>query len=175
MPKSKQQKQEIINDLQKKLAKNKSVVLLGFDKVGSLALFDLRDKIKEAGAELKVVKKTLLEKALAKKQEGIGQKIQEIKSQLALVFGFEDELTPAKICYDFSKTQESLKILGSILEGGFAESAKMIELAQLPSRDELLAWLAGCLKAPINNFTYALKGNLNNLVYTLEQISKVKQ
>lgn len=174
MPKTKAQKKQIIENLKEKLLKNKSAVLLGFAGADSAALFGLRSKLEEAGCELKVVKKTLLEKALGEKQAGITAKIKAIKAQLALAFGFEDELAPAKICYNFSKNREGLKILGGILDNNFLESTRMIELAQLPSRSELLARFVYSLKAPINNFAYVLKGNLNNLVYTLNQISKVK-
>ncbi len=175
MPKTKEQKVEIIQGLKQGLEKQKSVVLVDFQGLDAKALFSLRDELKKEDCQLQVVKKTLFIKVLENlKQEKIIEKIEQIKGQIALVFGFSDEVAPAKICYEFGKKNETLKILGGFLTDEFIEQAKMIELAQLPSREELLARLVGSLNAPVSNFVYTLKANIKGLVVALNAIKETK-
>ncbi len=176
MPKTKEQKQEIIKELTKKVTDQKSAVLVDFKGIDSVKLFDLRDKLKQEECQLQVVKKTLLSKVLEKAgQEAIAQKINEIKGQVAIAFGFKDEVAPARICYEFGKENEEIKILGGILNQAFADSASVLALAQLPSKQELLSRLVGSLQSPISNLVYVMKGNMSNLVSVLNEIKKVKK
>ncbi len=175
MPKTKSQKQKIIEDLTENFQKQKSTVLVDFSGCDSKFLFKLRDELEKSNCLLKVVKKTLLKKTLETlTMKDISEKIDEIKLQLALVFGFGDEVIPAKICYQFSKENENLIILGGILGKDFLEKEKIIDLAQLPSRGELLARFMGSLASPISGFVNTLKGNLKGLIYTLSAIKEAK-
>ncbi|MDI6882858.1 MAG: 50S ribosomal protein L10 [Patescibacteria group bacterium] len=168
MAKNKDEKQKIIEDLEEKIKIQKAMVFVDFSGIDSKFLFALREKLKKANCLLKVVKKTLLEKTLGKlEKKEISEKIKTFKGQLALVFGFEDEVMPAKICYQVAKENENLKILAGVFGGEFKKKEKVIELAQLPSRGELLARLVGGLENPISNFVNVLKGNIKGLIYIL--------
>jgi len=61
----------------------------------------------------------------------------------------------------------NLKILGGFLENKFVEAEKIIELAKLPTREELLARLVGSISAPISNFINVLEANIKGLIYVL--------
>lgn len=173
MPKTREQKKEIITDLKEKLGQQKSMVLVNFGGIDSKNLFQLRDDLKKENCLLKIVKKTLLKMVLKDLKETVlAEKLEAIQGQLALIFGFGDEVSPAKICYGFSAKNENLKILGGILEKDFLEKEKVIALAKLPSKTELLARLVGSLNAPISNFVYVLNGNIKGLLTVL---SKIKQ
>jgi len=173
MPKTKEQKQAVINGLEENLSKQICVVLLNFTSVDSKALFALRDKLKANKSKLEVIKKTLLEKALKEKPD-LQEKIAQIKGQLAVAFGFNDEVETAKICYQATKENENLQILGGILEDQFNDITVINSLAQLPSRQELLSKVVSCLNAPMSGMANALGGNLRNFVFTLNEIQKVK-
>lgn len=173
MPKTKEQKKEIIKSLEEKLKKQKSVVLIDFKGLPAKKFFELRDKLKLAGYQTEVTKKTLLNKVLlGLKKENLAQKIEEIKGQLALVFGMDDEVAGAKICRDFSKDNEQLQILGGILENSFLAKAETLELANTPSRAELLGRLVGSLQSPCSGLVSVLQGNIKGLITVL---SKIKQ
>jgi len=173
MAKTRQEKQKILEELIQKLKEQKSLVIADFSGVKSDSLFNFRNNIKEKGCFLKVIKKTLFQKALEKieKQE-IAKKIEEIKGQMAVVFGLEDEVLPAKLSYNFSKGDENFKILAGVFNGEFLEKERVIEIAKLPSREELLSSLIGTLKGPIYGFNNVLKANLRNFVYILSEKSK---
>ena len=174
MPKTKEQKQKIIEELKEKIAKQKSIVFIGIAGLKANDLFDLRKRLEDANAKLVVVKKTLT--GLAFKEQKIEidphSKIfgADTEGQPAIIFGFEDEISPAKIAYEFSKKNKYLKILNGYFENEFKKKEKIIALAQLPSKQELLAQMVGSISAPISKFTNVLQGNIKSLVYVLNAI-----
>jgi large subunit ribosomal protein L10 len=165
---TKEQKQKILEDLKDKIAKQKAMVLVSIAGLKVKDVADLRRKLKAADGSLKVAKKTLIEKAFKENKLDFDKK--DYKEELALVFGFKDEILPAKAVYEFSEMSPELKILGGFFENKFLESEKVIELAQLPTKEQLLARLVGSISAPISGFVSVLNGNLRNLVYILSQI-----
>ena len=171
MAKSREEKQKIIEDLEKEIKKRKTMIFIDFSNLNSESLFDLRDKLEKSDCLLKVAKKTLLEKTLENiGEKNLADKIKEIKTQLALVFGPSDGITPAKICYQFSKKNEQPKILAGVIDNQFLEKEKIIELAQLPSKEELMGKLAGSLNSPILQFVNVLKNNIKGLLYVLAKV-----
>src|SRR3989344_3761643 len=101
---TKEKKQQSLADIKANIAKQKSVIFADFSKVNSADLFRLRKTLKEAGCNLKVGKKTLIRIAFG--QSGISfwnVMKKSIPGQLALVFGIEDEIAPARIANQFAK------------------------------------------------------------------------
>jgi large subunit ribosomal protein L10 len=72
------------------------------------------------------------------------------------VLGIEDEIAPARIANKFAKDHESFKILGGIFENKFADREKVLALANLPSRPELLGRLVGSIASPMASFVRVL-------------------
>ena len=168
---TKDQKKQVIASLEEKIAKQKSIVFIDFAKVNSPDIFAFRKKLKEAGCDLKVSKKTLLGIAFGKENAALWEEAKKnIPGQLAVVFGMEDEVAPAKVSFQFIKQSENVKILGGVFENKFADREMIFALSSIPSRDELLAKLAGSIKAPVSNFVYALNYNLKGLIYLLTKI-----
>ena len=171
MPKIREEKQKIIEDLKEKLQTKKSIVLVNYKGLDSKTLSALREDFKKSNGCFQVVKKTLLGKALEKlNKKDILEKVSQISGELALGIGFEDEIPPFKICYKYSQENENLKILGGVLGDEFVEKEKVLELAKLPSKEELLAKLVGSLKNPISKFTSVLGNNIKGLVYVLANV-----
>lgn len=153
------------------MAQMKAAVFTDYTGLSVAKMSDLRRALKEQNAELKVVKKTLLDIIFRKR--GL-EKIEPKKmpGQLAIVWGYGDEVSPSRIVYDFSKKNEHLKILGGILNNNFVNGEKIISLAKLPSRQELLAKAVGSLAAPLSGIVSVLQGNLRGFVYLLSQIKQ---
>ncbi len=170
---SKQQKQSSIKNLKEKILKKKSVVFADFSKVNSKDLFSLRKTLKEAGCFLKIGKKTLIRIAFGQSNISFWNKIKNVApGQLALVFGIEDEIAPARISNQFSKTNENFRILGGIFENKFIEKDKVLELANLTSRNELLAKLIGSLQSPISGFANVIQGPIRGLVLVVKGLAE---
>ncbi len=166
---TRKQKQELLEKLGEKLTKMKAAVFADYTGLTVAKMTELRRKLKEQNAEIKVVKKTLLDLVL-KKQGWEKIEPKKMLGQLALIIGYEDEVAPSKIVYNFSKTSEHLKILGGILNNNFVDSEGIVGLAKLSSRRELLAKAVGSLAAPLSGMVNVLQGNLRGLVQVLSQI-----
>jgi len=173
MPLTKEQKQNIVSDLEQKIEKQKSMVFMDFKGIKVKTLAKLRETLKEQGSELKVAKKSLMEIAL--KNKNIELDTKKLDGEVATVFGYDDEITPSKLVYQFSKENTGAKILGGFLENKFYQMADVIRLAELPSKEQLLGMLVGTLNAPATNFVGVLSGNMRKLVCALSQIKDKKQ
>lgn len=165
MAKTREQKKQILKDLEEKIGQQKSVVFIGFRGVNFHDLSELRNKIKEAGGELKVVKKTLVDRAFRKK--GVNVNTRALEGEVALVFGLREDILPIKLVHQKSLTLENLKILAGIFEGEIIGAEKVIEIAKLPTKEELLAGLVRILSAPISGFVNVLEGNIKGLISVL--------
>ncbi len=173
MPLTKKQKQNIIEDLKSKFEKQKSVAFLDYCGLNVKDTTNLRKKMKEQGCELKIAKKTLLRLMLDSSDLGMKERIKKLPGQIAVGFGYEDEVMPFKVLGDFSKTNSKVKLVGGVLNtkrDEFLSSEQAIALSQLPSKKELLAKLVGSMKSPISGFVNVLGGNLKGLLRVLSQI-----
>ncbi|MFH1780735.1 MAG: 50S ribosomal protein L10 [Candidatus Nealsonbacteria bacterium] len=155
---TKPQKQKILSDLKEKVEKQKAIVFTAITGLKVKDLSSLRKLMRAQDCELKVAKKTLISKAFQGTK--IDFNVKNLDGEIALGFGYKDEILPFKTLYDFAKNHENLKILGGLLGTEILEKNKAIELGQLPTRDELLVRL----------MVNVLRGNLRNLAYALSQI-----
>jgi len=165
---TREQKKKIIEDLKEKIARQKAIIFVGITGLKVKDLSELRRKLKAVEGNLQVVKKTLIEKAF--KENDLEFDRNKYREEVALAFGFENEIKLAKRVHQFSLVNERLKILGGFFENRFREAQELITLAQLPTREELLARLVGTLSAPLTNFASALQYNLKGLIYLLTKI-----
>ena len=87
----------------------------------------------------------------------------------------EDAVAPAKVCYDADKKYKKFEVKGGILEGKVATLEQLKALAELPSKEELIAKVVGGLNAPIYGFASVLNANLRGLVVALNAVAEQKQ
>ncbi|MEK7627679.1 MAG: 50S ribosomal protein L10 [Patescibacteria group bacterium] len=168
---TKQQKKEIVVNLKDKLQRQKSVAFVNYKGINVKDLFALRRDLKKEGVEFKVLKKTLIDLAL--RESGLENiSVKDFDGQIAVAFGYNDEIMPAKLLYKFSKTNKSLSLLGGILMNNFISKEAIINLANLPSRKELLGILAGTMNAVMSGFVRVLNGNTMGLLTVLSKIKK---
>ncbi len=174
MPKTKQQKQVILRDLAKKFDEAKSVVFAHFTGLKVVDNEMLRNDLRQGDGEYCVAKKTLLKLALKEKNLGDFDP-KSSDGQLAVIFGYQDEVAPAKILNKFIKDHAGqVKFLGGILEGQVIDANGVSALANVPSKQELYAKLVGSINAPVSGFVNALAGNLRNLVNVLHAVQEKK-
>lgn len=155
-----EQKKQVVNDITEKLRNAKSVVLVEYKGLTVEKVTELRNKCREAGVEYKVYKNTLMR--IAFEELGYKDITASLEGPNAIAMSFEDEVSAAKITNDFAKTSnDTLVIKAGIAEGKIMNADEIKALASVPSRDILLAQLAG-----------VLQGNIRNLAYLLDQVSK---
>ncbi len=164
MPKTKEQKKEIVQDLKEKIKKQKSIVFVDFSGLKAKTINEIRKKMRENDSEFKVAKKTLMEIALGNKE------IKDLQGEIGIGFGFKDEVMPFKILGDFSQKEENLELLAGLIGEEFVDKEKAVAISKLPGREELLARMVGSVSAPISGLVNAMQGNIQNLVYVLTAI-----
>ena len=176
MPKSKQQKIEILESLKDKVSRAKSMVFVGYNALGVKDNEALRAKLKAENGEYYVPKKTLMTRAL--KEGAIDLNLKEMPGKVAAVLAYGDEVAPAKVLGDFRKDKEKegkITFLGGILGGRLLSQQEVEAMSQLPSKIELYAKLVGSLNSPVSGFVNALAGTLRNLVGVLKNIEAAKK
>lgn len=174
MAKSKQQKKEIVAELTDKLNKAKSVVLTNYQGITVSEIQELRKQMSEQAVDYHVVKNTLL-KVSWDQSELKDVKLEKQDGPVAVALGYEDEVAPAKLVYEFAKTHKQLEMISGVLENKLLTKEEIEALAKLPSRDELIAKTVGSIKAPLTGFVNVLAGNLRGLVGALNAIKEQKE
>ena len=179
MPKTKQQKKEIVDEVAEKIKKAKVLVFTSFNQRGKKGLNfssmeKLKKNLKEVNAEYIVLKKTLLNLALQKLSFADEVKVKEMDGSVAVLFGYQDMVEPLKILHKLSKENEALVLyLGLNPEDKKIISKNLlVEMANLPSREILLYQLAGAIRYPLSGLANVLQGNIRGLAIALSQIKK---
>lgn len=168
MAKTKKEKKETVEKIRKNLEEQVATFFVNFEGLSADDLFELREKLKQKGNRFYVAKKNLMEIAFEK--ENLPFKKELLSGPVGLVFGFQDEITPAKTVYEFEKRLERPRILGGVVEGKSVLREEALELAKLPSLEELRAELTAVLQAPISGLDNCLSGNLKGLLNSLDKI-----
>lgn len=167
---TKDRKKEIVQSTEELLEKQKVLFFSKFGGIGVNKLAEFRRELRKVGGEFKVIRKTLLQRALQSKS--INANVLDLPGEVGVIFGYESEVDPAKAAVKFKKENQTFEILAGVLNGNTMKGADVIALAKLPTREQLLGQLVGVLQAPIANFQGVLSGNVRGLVTVLSELSK---
>jgi len=170
MAKTREQKEQAVSQLTDAFSASKLAVLADYRGLDVAAISELRAKLRESGVSFTVAKNTLVKIALNNTNKASDETTELLTGPVGIAFG-ADEVEAARILYEFAKTNTALDILGAINEEGKVMSAEEVTaLAQLPSREQLLAQTVGTIAAPLSGFVRVLNGNLSGLVYALQAV-----
>lgn len=167
---TKDQKKERLSELNDKLSKQKSAVFVSIDGIKNKDLVNLRKRLRENYSDLTISKKTLT--GIALNNHNIEINKNNFQGQLGLIFGYENEIGPAKVAYEFSKENEKLNILGGLLENNYIDKEKVMSLALLPSKEVLYTKVLYMFNSPITGFLNVCNGNIKSLITVLSKIKK---
>lgn len=173
MPKTKEQKKEILESIKEKISKSKSVVFSSDTGMNVKTVEELRTQLRDNGGEYLVAKKTLLK--IATKDLGESEVVDELNGSVGVILSYDDEIAGAQLANKFAKANKTMELGGGILEDKFILSEMVKRLATLPSKEELLAKLVGSLNSPMAGMVGVLSGNTRNLVGVLNAIKEKKQ
>ncbi len=133
-------------------------------------LKELRDKLRECGASLKVVKNTL--GGIAADRAGRAMVKDLFSGPTAVTFCGEDLVGAAKALADFARTHPHLVTRGGLLESNLIDTTAVEALALLPPRDVLIAQLVGMMAAPLSGLVTVLSGTISGFVRALNQVAE---
>lgn len=168
MPLTRTQKEQVVDDLKDKLSRKKVAVFVSFNGVDVKTSSDFRKQVKENKGEYKVVKKTLLEKALSDRGGSVPQ--ESLKGELGIAFDYMAETVVAKTLFDFTK-KGKFAILGGLMGEKFIGPDQVKELALLPSLNVMRARLAGMIQSPLSGLVRTLAGIQLHLINVLNAIA----
>lgn len=153
MRKALEVKSLVVSEIVEKLNNSSSAVVVDYKGLTVAEVTELRKVMREAGVDYKVYKNTLVRRAA--QEVGIEQFNDELLvGTNAIAFGYDDPVAAARILKKFIETHPKMQLKMGVIEGEFYDEAKIMELANIPSREELIAKLLGSLKAPVSNFVY---------------------
>lgn len=171
---TKEKKSQILKDLEEKFSRAKAVYFAENKGLSVKNVTDLRRSLHEQGVDFVVAKKTLMK--LAAKNTNLPELSDDVlPGPIAAVIGYDDVVIPSKLVKDFAaKAEEKVALTGGVLDGKVLSRAEAVQIASLPSKEQLLAQLVGSMKAPISGFHGALHGLLGKFVRTLEAVRAQK-
>jgi large subunit ribosomal protein L10 len=169
----KAEKVTFVENLQKELKSAKSVVLVNYAGLGVKAQQELKLRLSEVGGRMIVVKNTLLK--IAGESAGIDKDILTdsiLVDQTALIIANEDPIAPLQVLGKFAKEFSVPKFKVGVIDGSFQDEASLAKLSTLPGRDALLGQVLGTLLGLNYTLVGTLNGNLQKLVYILQNANK---
>ncbi len=157
------QKEEQVKKLAEKMQKSSLILFTEYRGINVTDDTTLRKNIRNANGNYSVIKNNITRRALAEaKIEGIDDSI--LTGPTAVITTEESYLDALKAIYNYSKDNEFYQIKAGVLDGKVVSKEELITLAKLPSREVLIAKLAGCLL-----------GNISKLAVALDQVAKQKE
>jgi|SRR3989344_6750749 len=168
----KAQKKTIVTDLAEQFKAAKAGVFSDFSGLGARDVQTLRQALKKENVSYKVVKLTLIKRAL--RLAGFDVSSFNFAVPVSVSLSGDDETATARILQDFAKKHEQLKMVSGILDHKLIDSAQVKALATLPDKQTLRGQLVGVIAGPLRGFVTVLSGNLRGLVNVLNAIKDSK-
>lgn len=162
-----QKKITIVSSLVEKIKNNPNFVVIDFDHATHLTLESLRHALREQQATMEVVKNSLFKVALSKAKKSELDKGEMIQGKSAIVALPEDWGNALAAFFKFAKTTEGLVFKIGIVDGTVYEKAGLEQLAQLPSREELIVKILSSLRSSQTRTVYAMNFGMMKFVNVL--------
>ena len=151
-----EQKKQVVADLAEQIKASAAGVVVNYQGITVENDTALRKALREAGVKYVVMKNTLTGRACD--MCGYGDIKQHLNGMTAIAISSpEDPIAPAKILKEYADKIESFQILAGYVDGEVIDAAGVQNLADIPSKEVLIAKFLGSIKSPIYNFAYALQ------------------
>ena len=150
-----EQKQKIVAELAEEIRNSVSGVLVNYQGITVDDDTKMRKALREAGVKYKVVKNSLTGRACD--EVGLGDMKQYLTGMTAIAISESDPIAPAKVMKEYADKIESFEILAGYLDGAVVTKDTVMSLADIPSKEVLLAKFMGSIKSPLYGFAYALQ------------------
>ena len=172
MSKSRTQKEELLKMYKEIIENRAGYLLVNSDKIDTSTVTKLKIELKDVGANFTVVKNSIFKVALQDSKQPL--QVQEFDGPTALITFEQDPTAPAKLVKKVQKEMELLSPRSGVYEGEFLTAERVMQLADIPSREVLLSRLVGTMNAPLTGFMNAITGNVRGLTMILKGISEKK-
>ncbi len=166
------QKKEVVKEISEKIKSAKALVFADYRGLTVEQDTELRNALRKAGVDYKVVKNTLTR--FAAKENNLGGLDEFLNGPTAMALSDSDPVAPAKVLSEYAKKFEKLELKAGVVEGKIIDAEGIKALAELPPREVLIAKVLGGFNAPISGLVNVLNGNIRGLVVALNAIAEQK-
>ncbi len=150
-----EQKKAVVADLVEKIKKAKSGVLVQYQGITVENDTKMRAAFRKAGVDYMVIKNTLIGRACD--EVGYEAMKENLNGMSAIAIGYDDPVAPAKIAKEYADKVETFEIKGGFLENAVVDANTVKALADIPSKEVLLARFLGSIQGPISGFARAIQ------------------
>jgi large subunit ribosomal protein L10 len=171
--KSKAIKSGLINDYQQTIASSIGIIFADYQGMTVSEITELRSQLRENSLKFTVVKNTLAK--IAAKNTPLEGADDIFKGPLAIAVSDQDPVILAKTILEYSKQNEKLEVKGGVIEGKVCNTGDLKKLSELPSREVLLATMAGTFQSPLSQLARLLNATIVRFVYALEGLKEKKE
>lgn len=172
MPLNLEQKKAIVAEVSEIAAGSISAVTADYRGLSVAQMNDLRNRARNAGVYLKVVRNTLARRAVADTEFSCMQDI--FVGPMILAFAKDEPSAAARVFRDFAKDNDKFSVTALSIGGELLQASELGKIAQLPTKDEAIAQLMSVMKAPISKFVRTVKEPHAKMVRTVAAIADKK-
>ena len=165
-------KQEKIDAMKAKFEKAQVAIITEYKGYSVEEITNLRRALQKEGGDYMVTKNTLAK--IAAKDNDFEAIADACKGPIAIAFGFEDQVSPAKVVSKFIKESKKGEILGAVLEGNLLSADEAKALANLPSKEELYAKMLGSINSPASGIVGAVNAVMASLTRAVAAVRDQK-
>ena len=166
-------KSEKIDAIKSKVEKAQVAVITEYKGYTVEEITKLRRALQKEGGDYMVTKNTLTKVAI--KGTEYEAMADLMKGSIAIAFGYEDQVSPAKIVSNFIKTSKKGEILGAVLDGNLLSADEAKALANLPSKEELYAKMLGSINSPATGITLGINAVMASLTRAMAAVRDQKE
>ena len=167
------EKEEIVAEVSGLVNRARGMFFTDFSGLTVEQATELRREFRKSGVDYRVVKNTLIRKAL-ESATGYDKVYDKLAGPTGVAFAYDDPVVPAKIIQKFAEKHNKLSLKICVLERQVYDGSKLVELAKLPSRNEIMAAILGSIQAPIAGVPTVIQAVLRDLVSVVGEIEKKK-
>ena len=165
-----EQKRETVAALKTAIANSVGIYVAEFTRLSANDMNELRGLVEQAGGRFIVIKNRLMK--LAAEDTGAAGLADVLTGPRALVFCESDPVGPAKAISKFGTDHANVvKLKGGYIDGQILDEKRANMMADVPSREELLASVVGGIAAPLTGLLHGLGGPVSDLVFTLQAVA----
>jgi len=165
-------KAQAISEFNESIGQATNAFMIDFKGITVPQVTELRKQVRESGSEYVVVKNTLA--LIAVKDSPLKTLEAKFTGMTAVAFNRTDAVALAKALTKFAKDVPTVQFKGAMLNGQIVPATEIQNIANLPSREELVSKLLFLLQSPIRGLAIVLNANIRNIAVVLDQIAKQK-
>lgn len=149
-----EKKQALVQEIAQKFKDAGSSVIVEYRGLTVAEVTDLRRELREADVEFKVMKNSMVQRAV--KEAGYDELLESLTGPNAFAFS-EDAVAPSRVLAKFARSHKNLVLKSGVVDGKIMGVEDLERLSKLPNKDGMISMLMGCLQSPVRSMACAIK------------------